>query len=579
VSEQTHTPPETPRRAWLLPALLVTITMAVFAPVCHMVFVDWDDPLHTYQNPYLQTLTWPNLAHLWRGVYEGEYVPVTYMVFAFLSVFGQHRTPAPTPSGGFSVLNPHAFHTANLVLHLVNTLLVFALLRRLVKHEIGAFFGALLFAVHPVQVESVAWISELRGLLSGTLGLLSLHLYLDFALASQAGAPGRRRAYISALVLFVLAVLAKPSAVALPVMALALDWAVVRRPLRQSLKAIAVWGLAALPIIGLTRGAQPVPADLQLPLWQRPLIAGDAIAFYLSKLLLPLHLGADYGRTPASVLHGGATACLGLIVVLLLAALAWRWRVRQPWLPVAFGLFLAALLPVLGFVPFVFQKFSTVADRYLYLALLGPALLVAASLAQARHPLRAAVPFDAFLALCFVLTHAQVGVWRDSWTLFTHAVAVNPRSAQMRYNLGNVYQYHGQTAAAITQYRDAVRLWPGYAQAHCNLGEALSDSGQRAAAVAEFREAVRLKPDLATGHLCLGIQLADAGDTPGALSEWQQAVTFAPENPLARYNLACALFSQKRSAEAADQFREVLRLQPDYGPALQALRLLTHKKA
>ena len=568
--------PETDRRRFLLMALLLAITAAVYQHVCREAFVDWDDALHTYDNPYLLPLTPAHLARLWGHPYWGIYVPVSYLAYGLLAQVAPFRHPMAAPGGEWTVLNPHVFHTANLLLHLLNTLLVFELLWRIVKRDYAAFAGALLFAIHPIQVEAVAWISEMRGLLSGLFGLLALCQYLDYAEAQRDGEPVAfvRRRYLLALAAFALALLAKPSAAAIPFLAFVLDWGIVRRPLRRPIIALSGWLVAILPIIVLTQHAQPVPSYLHIPLWQRLMVAGDALAFYLSKLFLPVHLAIDYGRTPGFVQHN-AVAHVTWAVPLLVGVLVWRWKRRWPLLAVAAGLSVCALLPELGLTPFYFQTYSTVTDRYFYLAMIGPALAVAWMVGQSRSRLMPIVLAACFLA-CVCLSMRQVTVWNDSRSLFEHAVTINPNSSKILYNLGNVYAYDGMRAEAINCYHAAIQLEPDAAEMHCNLGEALVESGHTAEGMGEMRQAIRLRPSAAVAHQDLGQVLADRGDTRGAAREWKAVLAITPDNAAIHFNLACALCRIKQFGEARRELEQVLRLVPDYTPAQQALRRLSH---
>ena len=389
------------RRQPVLAALLaLALTLAVFHQVGQFQYVDWDDTLHVCGNPYLDPVSVAHVLHFWLKPYHSLFIPVSYTAYSLLALIARQPIPLPAPEGGTTLYDPRVFHIASLALHLVNVLLVFGLLRRIVKNSWAAFGGTLLFALHPAQVESVAWISELRGLLGSCFALLSLTLSLRSALtpADPEEAARRRWLYAGALACFVLALLSKPSTVVTPLFAVLLDAVVARRGLRPILRTLPGWGIAALGCIVMTHSVQHVPADLVMPWWQRPFIAGDALAFSLAETLLPLHLGIDYGRSPLFVMDhpwGYAT----WLVPFGLGLLLWRLRRRFPMLGLGGLLFVAGLLPTLGFVPFLFQTYSTVADRYLYLALLGPSLMLAWALSQARGKAVPAVAAIVLLAL------------------------------------------------------------------------------------------------------------------------------------------------------------------------------------
>ena len=333
----------------LLPLLVLALTFAAFSEVGGFGFVSWDDELHVTENPWLHPVTPAHVWHFWRMSYQGLYIPLSYTVYALLALLARDPTT--------QALNPHVFHVANLILHLANVLLVFALLKQSVPNIWAASAGALLFGVHPLQGESVAWVSELRGLLSGMFALLALGQYLEFAESRAWGC------FAVATAAFGLALLAKPSAVAVPLLALALTIWGLGLPWKRCVPPLALWAAMALGCVLANRTVQSVSPQLFLPLWQRFFVAGDALAFYLAHLAWPARLGIDYGRSPFVVLAHPWGYWTWLVPALLGACL-WAGRRRWPLLLTSGALFLLALLPTLGLVPFAFQLASTVADRY-----------------------------------------------------------------------------------------------------------------------------------------------------------------------------------------------------------------------
>ena len=515
--------------------LLVAVSLIVFHAAISHGFVNWDDRELVYENPYLNPVTPAHLWNFWTHPYDRLYIPVTEMVYAAL-ILAAHR------AGMGAMLDPRPFHAAGLLVHVGSVLLVFAILRRLVRRDSAAAIGTLLYAVHPLQVETVAWIGAFNTGLGNCLSLAALWQYLQFVEADQMPGGETRRArqshYWTATVFFGLALLAKPSSSAVVLVAGLLDWTLLRHSWQASLRSLSGWTVPALAVVLITRSVQAVPTAAVSPLWARPLIAGDSLAFGLGKLLLPLPLTIDYGRTPAWLL-AHPPACLTILVPVILGVLAWHLRHRYSWPLAALGVFAAALLPVSGLVPFAFQEYSTVADRYYSLALLGPALALAFALAHC--PARFLYAPLLVLGLFGFFSLRQFGCWQDSVTLFTHAVAVNPDSYHIQYNLANALDAAGETPGAIFHYRQALRLQPDYPEAHCNLGAALAKQGRADEAAAEYQEALRLNPGLSEAHEALGLYWVDRGNIAAAIAEWQTALRLQPDNAAVRHNLEIAL--------------------------------------
>lgn len=572
-----------------IPLLLLLVTLGVFWEVPHQQFTVWDEATHITGNQYYDPVTLPNVLYFWRHDYFGMYIPVTYTAWALIARFA--RT-VPVEGGGLA-LNPHLFHAANLLVHLLNVLLVYALLRRLVGRPWAAGAGALLFALHPLQVEPVAWVAGMKDLLSAFFSLLALWLYLVHGSA-------RRPAYLLATVAYLLALLAKPSGVVVPLMAFALDRWVLGRPRRESLRALAPWLALALPLAIVAGREQDAEQAAFIPAaWLRPFVAGDALAFYLGKLLWPVGLCADYGRTPERVL-GSAWGYLTWMAPAALAVLLWWQRRRLPVLVGAGVAFAAGLLPVLGLVPFAFQRHSTVADRYAYLALLAPALVLAWALSRART---AVGPALTVLALCLLAGASafQTLPWYGDETLWPATLARNPESwtahhnlaltlqrqgkeedARAHYgaalrlrpdapetlvNLGYLAELRGDAAGARAHYDEAIRHQPDYPAARVNLAALLTRLGQYEEAISHCRHALRVQPDFTDAHLNLAVALDARGESSAAIPHAQAAARLQPRNAKIHYTLGNVLLNAGREAEAVHSFRRALALRPEYTEA------------
>jgi Tfp pilus assembly protein PilF len=343
--------------------------------------------------------------------------------------------------------------------------------------------------------------------------------------------------YSLAFVAYLLALLAKPAAVTTPLIAGVLAGWALRRPFRETALRLAPWVALAVPLALVTRSAQPVSAGLITPLWTRPLIAGDALAFYLLKLLLPLELGVDYGRTPHYML-AHAWGYLTWIVPAVVVVAAWLGRGKRPLLWAAALVFVAAILPVSGIVPFGYQSYSTTADRYLYVALLGPALALAWVLNRSRG-FRALAAAGIYLALLGVLCSLQTLWWETDLSLWRRAAQVNPTSTVAHGNLGKMLLAQGRVEEAIPELEADLRLIPADAERHYNLAIALERLVRIREAVREYREAIRLDPDY-----------------------------IPPYN-----NLGVVYLRTRRLLQAAELFREVLRRDPTHPVALRNLEL------
>jgi tetratricopeptide (TPR) repeat protein len=559
-----------PRGGWsfscfLLSFCIVTAVVLTFGQVVTFDLLRWDDPVNITRNPLLNP---PSLEHalaFWLAPYAGLYVPVTYTFWSLEAALAL----LTAPSAG--QLNPAVFHAGNLILHALTAIALFWLLRLLVHNIWAACAGALLFAVHPIQAESVAWVTETKGLLCGLWSFLALSAYVKFATLPGDKLRWRITWYVLATLCFVLALLSKPSAVVVPAVALVLDRFALGRSWRSSLRTLAFWFLVAVVPMVITKRLQPDEFLADVPgLGQRLFVAADAVGFYLVKLFWPLGLAPDYGRSPRVALATPWPYVAGTILAVLIGFLTLLrlWRSL-----IVLVLFIIGLLPVLGLVPFSYQQFSTVADRYAYVAMLAPALGLAWLLSA--HPRRGA--FLAVLALIVALAavgHVQANYWRDDHALYLRALEVNPRSLLANNGLGNLLATQGRWIDAARYYQAAVESDANSYSAHYNLGRALARLNQGEEAVLELARSIELRPDYEKAHLELARVYAGLGRLPLAKEHLSYITRTNPSASLAWYNLGEVCVALNQPDEALRAFGESLKLAPTADVHEQLGRLL-----
>lgn len=400
--------------------LIVAGVLVVFGQTIRHDYVLWDDDALLLSNPAVMTPSLDALKLAWQGPYEHLYVPLTYNLWFLIARVARLLTQDAVPGAGW-------FHAASIIVHAGNALLVYALLRSLKVLWPAATIGAFAFALHPIQVEAVAWCSAMKDLLSTCLALLCMVCHIR---AMDAASSSTRRTavlHLVALLSMALATLAKPGVVAVPAMLVAIDLLILGKTAMRTL----LWNLPLLVVGGAavvwTQAVQSVEAFSPLPILLRPAVAVDALAFYLQKLALPIRLCTDYGRDPHTVWSSGRWIWAWLIPVCLFGLILPFAR-RHKMLAAGLMLFCIGLLPVLGIVPFAFQYYSTVADRYAYLPMIGFALMVA-DLAMLLKSRPQWILAGGILIAWAALSTTQARIWRNGEALELHTITVNPRSA------------------------------------------------------------------------------------------------------------------------------------------------------
>ena len=567
--------------AWLLAVILGLLAIVLYWPVTRNEFVNYDDDRYVSSNVHVQNgLTLENIKWAFCRPINGNWHPLTMLSHMLdCQLYG---------------LKPWGHHLTNLLLHALNTVLLFLLFRRLTGAVWRSAAVAALFACHPLHVESVAWVAERKDVLSACFGFLALLFYVRYAQGNQAQETEPRAdpitfylspSYWLAWFFFALGLMSKPMLVTWPFVLWLLDYWPLER-----FKSGRVWSLVMekIPFFILTVAASVVTYIIQqqegamppleiLPLGMRFENALISYGRYLLKMLWPTKLAVFYpyhGYWPLGwVLLSG----IGLAGV---SVLFWVKRRSHPFLLVGWLWFVGTLVPVIGLVQVGGQS---IADRYTYIPLVGILVFVIWGVSELsrcwqHRLLMLSLMGSAAILLCSVLTRQQMGYWKNSEMLFRHTLAVTDDNYVAHNNLGGTLNDQSQTNAAIAQFQEALLINPNCAEAHINLGLVLTEKNQTDAAIGEFQKAIRLKPINADAHNNLGSSLALKGQTNEAIGEFQEAIRLNPDYANAHYNLATALLNQGQTDEAIRQFQEAVRLLPGDAEAHYKLGNLLSKK-
>lgn len=564
------------RRLTLICLALAIITLAAHWPVLQNDFVNYDDNEYVTENEHvLHGLNWPDAKWAFTTGQTGSSVPLTWLSHQLdYQLYGAW-------AGGH--------HLTNLALHVVNALLLFLLFWRMTHAMWPSVFVAAVFAIHPLHVESVAWISERKDVLSGLFFMLTLHMYVTYA-----GKP-RFLPYALALFLFALGLLSKPMLVTLPCVLLLLDYwplrrmsfgktehdSEMKRPFnRLVLEKIpfammaGVWSVLTFIIqrkVGAVADAGKIGIDLRL---------GNALtsyAVYLWKTFWPQELAVFYPYP--SALPWGMVAVSAIFLVFL-SGLCLAKRRSSPYLFVGWLWYLGMLVPVIGLIQAGAQAR---ADRYTYLPQIGLCLALGWGIAELtkswryRRPVLAATAFIA-LSMLMGRTWDQTKIWRDSETLWTHALAVTSHNDTAHNNLGIALSRKGDADNALLHFEEVAEIKPNRRKLHYNMAIALLQKGKIDDAIANYEKELEIQPEFAEAHNNLGILLAQKGRTAEAIAHLQKALEIEPRYPKLHYNLAHIYLQKGQIDDAIIHYQKELQLQPDETEALNDLGIAFSQK-
>ena len=566
---------------------LALLVVLVYGKVVRYDFVNFDDDLYVYDNPHIaQGLTTESVSWAFTTGYSGSWHPITWISHMVdVELFGLNRGHDSSILQG-----PGGHHLTNLLLHLFNTLLLFIVLKAMTDAVWPAAWVAAIFAVHPMHVESVAWVSERKDVLSGLFWMLTMLAYVAYTRRRTGGR------YVLVLAIYAVGLGSKAMLVTLPCVLLLLDFwplgrfdrakhdteteasgaqmtathaaSTVRRFGWLVLEKLPLFALALANCIAtfLTQRADGSVQSLQdISFSQRLISVPIAYLTYISKMVWPSGLAFYYPRQD----RDGSVwlACFAFLILAMLTILAVRYRNRWPWYFVGWLWFLGTLVPVIGIVHVGEQAY---ADRFTYLPYIGLLIAMAFGIRRALSDwpyLRAALAMVVVTALA-TCAWFQTSYWQNGLTLFARALDVTENNFVSHSNLGAALQRRGHMDKARIQYQAALRIWPEYADVYSNLASVLLMQGDTQGAVAHYRQAVRFKPESTEAQANLAFALKMHDQIEEALALDNQALQSKTMLPVTHFILGNTLHRQGHFEVAVQHYREALRLKPDAPPLL-----------
>jgi tetratricopeptide (TPR) repeat protein len=556
-----------PRRWWIC-AALAAITVAVFSPVFHYDFLTFDDQIYVTENPYvLSGLNSNSLAWAFQTSTSGNWLPLTWISHMLdFQCYGMK-------AGGH--------HLTNVLFHAANVALLFLLLQKMTGAIWRSALVAALFAWHPAHVESVAWIAERKDVLSSFFGLLTLLAYVRYTDECKVQSAKRKIFYGLSIVLFALALMAKPMLVTLPFVLLLLDFWPLGRMSRPSLPRLVIekaplFALSAaccVVAIWAQQQSHAIASAGEIPLWHR---LGHVLVSYLEyivMLVFPRHLAIFY---PYPLHERTVLVIGGAVAVALLSALTLASARRRPWLAVGWLWFVGMLVPVIGLVQVGDQA---MADRYTYLPAIGLFIILAwggAELAL-RYPVAKLLASAVGLAM-LAATWMQIHYWKDTRTVFEHARQVTQNNYLALSLLGELRAADGDLDGAMKLYREALRDKPNYSKGHFFLAHGLEQQGKVDAAKSEYALALRLNPTFEQAHIFLGLLLAREKKYDQAAAQYEAVLKTNPRSATAHNDLARLLQTEGRLDESVRHYLAALQFDSSLAQAHNNLGVLYLQK-
>jgi tetratricopeptide (TPR) repeat protein len=545
---------------WRVPGVclfLAAIIWVVFGQTLGHEFVNYDDDLYVYENPVVQKgLTWEGFR--WALTYGqiGHWHPLTWLSHMLdCQLYG---------------LQAGGHHLTNILLHTATAILLFLVLRQMTGFLWRSAFVAAVFAIHPLRVESVAWVAERKDVLSAFFFMLTLGAYVRYVRR-----PPSKIRYGVMILLYALGLLSKNMLVTMPFVLLLLDYWPLNRLsgfsprvlLRRVAEKIPLFVLAVGSCVATALMPEKVPAEYMLSFALRMENAVVSYVTYLWQMIHPSGLACVYPNPVNDVPLWQVAGALGLL--LAISGVAWAFRKTHPCLVVGWLWYLGMLIPVIGMVQISYYAH---ADRYTYLPQIGLYLLLtwaAADLCAGWRHRRVVLGGGATVILVALIfcARTQASYWRNSELLWTHTLACTSDNFIGHNNLGNTLLQEGNMAEAVSHFQKALQIKPGYAEAHNNLGNTLLQKGSVNEAMVHYQKALQIKPDYAEAHYNLGNALLKMGNVGEAIAHFQKALQIKPDYAEAHNNLGNALLQKGNVAEAIIHYQKALQIKPDNAEA------------
>jgi tetratricopeptide (TPR) repeat protein len=557
--------------------VLVAIVLAVYTQVVNHQFLNIDDDVYVTLNPHvINGITGKNIIWAFTSFDAGNWHPITWLShMADVQLYG---------------LNPSGHHLTNVVIHTASSLLLLLLLFRLTDSLWQSSFVAALFALHPLHVESVAWIAERKDVLSALFWFLTLLIYSEYV--------AKRKPVLFMLTLFsfTLGLMAKPMLVTLPIIMLLMDfWPLDRYRsdenkqcgqqlfgniiilVKEKIPFFVCSLFSCVMTIYSQQQAGAVSFFSEIPFWIRFENALTAYVKYIVKTFWPVGLGVYYPFHLYIPLWQAISSFLVLLIFSVVVILARR---RYPFFLVGWFWFLVSLLPVIGLIQVGGQS---MADRYSYIPLIGLFIMLAWGVPEISKGIKyrefiLALPACLVIFAITVLTWQQIGYWRDSISLYKHTLQFTDNSYLVNNNLGRALAEKGDIDAAILEYQKVLRIFPNDPVTLINLGDAYAKQGNLEAAIQAYQDALRKRPDNTDALNGLGIIFSRIKDHDASIEEFRKALRIKPNDSIIHYNLGIAFAAKGNTNAAIQEYQEALRINPVYSDAHYNLgRALSNK--
>ena len=540
---------------------LFIVTLSVYWQITSHEFINYDDGLYVTENPHVQAgLTRESIKWAFTTGHAANWHPLTWLSHMLdIDIYG---------------LNPIGHHLTNLQFHILNSILLFLVFKMMTGALWQSAFVAALFALHPLHVESVAWVAERKDVLSTFFWILSMWAYVRYVRQPE------KKRYFLLILFFILGLMSKPMLVTLPFVLLLLDFwplsrlqSTTKESNNFSYKTLTSLVLEKLPLFLLTavssfviffvqqhggaiRSLEAVPMDLRI------VNALFTYLSYLGKTIWPQNLALIYPYPSISIIW---QITLSVPVLICISILTIKLARSFPYLVTGWLWYLGTLVPVIGLVQVGNQS---MADRYTYIPLIGIFIIVAWGMTNIFSRLRKQKILLALLAgmaiaSSMVCAWLQAQNWQNSTALLKHTINATHNNSMAHYVFGQTLDKHGKLDEAVLQYNKAIKIRPKFAMAHNNLGAALSRKGELKEAIYHFNEAVNIHPDYAKARNNLATVLLTQGKFEEALSHYREAIRINPEDECTRKNLANFLFNQGRTDEALSHYNKVLLFNPE----------------